>query len=117
MQIEGKVVKIMPVESGTGKTGNAWKKQPFVIEYGDKYPKQVCVTMWNDAIVPLSAGDSAKVQFDLESREFNGKYYTEVKAWKVEKVGAENHNIQEPTPEQKFNGNYIPSENSDDLPF
>ena len=84
MNIEGKVVKILPIESGTGKTGNGWKKQPFVIEFGDKYPKQLCVTMWGDAIVTLSEGDTVKVQFDLESREFNGKYYTEVKAWKVE---------------------------------
>ena len=84
MDIEGKVVKILALESGTGKTGNGWKKQPFVIEFGDKYPKQLCVTMWNDAIVPLSEGDTVKVQFDIESREFNGKYYTEVKAWKVE---------------------------------
>ena len=106
MQIEGKVIKILPVESGTGKTGNAWKKQPFVIEYGDKYPKQMCVTMWNDAIVPLTEGGTVKVQFDLESREFNGKYYTEVKAWKVEKVGAENPNMSKATE--------MPT---DDLPF
>ena len=62
------------------------KKQPFVIEFGgDKYPGTVVRNdVGNDAIVPLSEGDTVKVQFDLESREFNGKYYTEVKAWKVE---------------------------------
>jgi hypothetical protein len=110
MQIEGKVVRILPVESGTGKTGNAWKKQPFVIEYGDKYPKQVCVTMWNDAIVPMTDGYTVKVQFDIESREFNGKYYTEVKAWKVEVSNSEKLNSNNEQPFSAKNDN-------DGLPF
>jgi len=92
MDISGKIIKILPEQTGQGKNG-VWKKQDFVIEIGGKFPKQVCISMWGDkaAAGVLTIGNNVNVSFDVESREFNGKYYTDLKAWKVTPEGANAH--------------------------
>jgi hypothetical protein len=75
------------LESGQGRNGE-WKKQQFVIEIeSGQFPKKVCAQLWGDRIAQagLTEGEMVKVFFDLESREFNGRWYTDVKAWRVEK--------------------------------
>lgn len=87
MQINGKLITLLSLQTGQGKNGE-WKKQEFIIETGGQYPKKVCVTAWGKTVeyVP-SIGTEVNVSFDIESREYNGKYYTEVKAFKIETVG------------------------------
>lgn len=87
MEIIGRLIQKLPLQSGIGRTGNSWQKQEFVIETDEQYPKKVCANLWGDKTDALSAiniGDVVKVSFHLESREFNGKWYTDVKAWKIE---------------------------------
>jgi hypothetical protein len=90
-EINGKVSQILPMESGEGKNG-IWKKQYFVIEYMDgQYPKKVCIQLWGDKtdiLKSLQPGTDVKVAFNVESREYNGKWYTDVKAWRVEVGGS-----------------------------
>jgi len=78
---------VLQEQGGEGKNGNKWAKCDFVIETQEKYPKKVCLTAWNDLIGTvkgLSMDTEIKVSFDISSREYNGKWYTDVKAWKVE---------------------------------
>lgn len=86
MEITGKVHLTLPVQSGQGRNG-VWKKQEFVITIEGTYPKNICFSLWGDKIdqASLKPGDNVKVHFDLESREYNGRWYTEARAWKVEK--------------------------------
>ncbi len=87
MEIIGKLLQKLPLQSGIGRTGNSWQKQEFVIETIEQYPKKVCATLWGDKLDMLDTvniGDTVKVSFSLESREFNGRWYTDVKAWKIE---------------------------------
>lgn len=87
MEIIGKLLQKLPVQSGIGRTGNSWQKQEFVVETIEQYPKKVCANLWGDKLDMLdkvNIGDTVKVSFSLESREFNGKWYTDVKAWKIE---------------------------------
>lgn len=92
MDITGKLSELLPEQGGQGKTGNAWRKRSFVIETMDtQYPKKVCFDVWGDKIDQLQAvgiGEEIEVSFDIESREFNGKWYTNAKAWKFEKKQA-----------------------------
>jgi len=120
MEIEGKLLQLMPVQTISSQKGQM-KKLDFVIEIESKYPKKVCFSLWNDKIDMLKAkaGDKIKVYFDLESREYNGRWYTEAKAWKVE--GTSSAGVQDnEMPEIKED---IPSsfsttkEDLDDLPF
>jgi len=87
MEIEGKLVQLMPVQDISSQKG-PMKKLEFVIEVESKFPKKVCFSLWNDKIDLFTAkeGEKIKVSFDLESRSYNNRWYTEAKAWKVENL-------------------------------
>ena len=87
MEIKGKCVAVLPLQSGQGKNGE-WKSQDFVIETGDQYPKKICVNVFGDKIQYIpEVGQEVSVSFDVESREYNGRWYTTVRAWKIDKAG------------------------------
>src|ERR1043165_3644111 len=91
MDISGKIIQLLPVQTGQGKNGT-WKKQDFILETGDQYPKKVCIAVWGDKINMgnFKMGDMVEVSFDVESREYNGRWYTDVKGWEnVVKRGGE----------------------------
>ena len=94
MEIQGKITAINEVQSGEGANGT-WSKQEFVIETLDsKYPKKVCISVWGaDKVENLTkynkVGDVVNCSIELESREFNGKWYTSIQAWKITKTKAE----------------------------
>ena len=120
LQIKGKVQKILQPESGVSRAGKEWKKQEFVIETEEQFPKMVCFTLFNDKsslVEGISVGEEVEVYFNLESREYNGKWFHNINAWKIEKSSAEN--IPQPPPE--FSLEDIPPEPDDDamndLPF
>ncbi len=89
MQLIGKLIQLLPLQTGTGKNG-AWRKQDVIVETEGQYPKKVCISIWGDKIneSQLQPGSQLKIDFDIESREYNGKWYTDVKAWKVEMASA-----------------------------
>ena len=88
MLFEARLVTILPEQSGNGKNG-IWKKQDIIVETDGQYPKKVCVSLWGDKFDKslLQPGCRLAVSCDIESREFNGKWYTDVKAWKIERSG------------------------------
>lgn len=89
MELQGRIVQILPLQSGVGKaSGKEWKKQEFIIEIPDgQYSRKVCFNLWGDLIdrTALQVGEEVTVQIDLESREFNGRWYTDVKGWRVDR--------------------------------
>jgi hypothetical protein len=89
MQLTAKLVQVLPVETGEGRNGT-WKKQNVIVETDGPYPKKVCVSIWGDKISPseLVEGNNLTIEFDVESREFNGRWYTDVKAWSVKPAGS-----------------------------
>ena len=117
MDIKGKIVSCLPLASGTSAKG-AWKKQEYILQTEEQFPKKICFVVWGDKIneYALSNNDSVTVSIDLESREFNGRWYTDVKAWKVVKeakggtVEKETQTSFPPVPPD-------PEDISDDLPF
>jgi hypothetical protein len=114
MEITGKVIKILPLVTGTSKNGT-WKKQEFILETAAQIPRKICFSLWGDKIdqANLSDGDEAEVMFDLESKEFNSRWYTEAKAWKVVRKSAKTatSSMEEPPPE------YYESAADDGMPF
>lgn len=97
MEIEGKIIQVNPLQTGEGKNGT-WKKQEFIIETQSQYPKKVCITAWGDRIdqFGLQQNVDVKVSIDIESREYNGRWYTDVRAWKVEKAGSADFGSDQP---------------------
>lgn len=86
MELTGKIIHVLPEKSGQSSRG-AWRKREYVIEIPGDYPKQVCFMAWGDRIdqFGIEEGEELTVHFDLESREYNGRWYTDVKAWRVER--------------------------------
>lgn len=89
LELKGKLVQVLQEQTGSGKNGT-WVKQGFILEAADgQYLRKVYFTMWGEKTQQLKAikpGTEIKVSFGLESREFNGKYYTDARAWKIETV-------------------------------
>jgi hypothetical protein len=123
MQLVAKLIQVMPVQTGMGKNGE-WRKQNIILETDGTYPKKVCVTLWGDKINEsvLQVGSVLDVSFDIESREYNGNWYTDLRAWKIDLAGA-----GAPTPPQASYNPAPPQASSapvdfssnegDDLPF
>ena len=119
MELSGKIIKILPLQTGTGKNG-AWKKQEFVVETPGQISRKVCFNVWGDKIdqFKLTEGTEVTVSFDLESREYNGKLYTDVKAWKVENSSrAEKDTIPDVPDDEYFSASSKEDMPPDDLPF
>lgn len=122
LDITGKILQIMPTTTGTSKAGKDWVKQEFVIETQETYPKKVCISLMGDKTQELKKyvpGNEVKVSLNLESREFNGKWYTNVNAWRIEPAGSgqgasSSDDHFTPDPEPSFTPD---SSSTDDLPF
>lgn len=143
----GTVIRILPVQEGVSKSGNAWRKGAFVIETESQYPRTICFNIWNNRIdeFPLTEGDLVEVRFDVESREYMERWYTDVTAYSVSKVdqtaaaapeadpfagkapyvesAAPSTGFASQAPEagaqNQFGGSFDPAsgDNADDLPF
>ena len=122
MEITGTVIKILPEQSGEGRNG-PWRKQEFIVETDGTYPRKVCIAVWGDRIdqFALKEGEKVTAAVNIESREFNERWYTDVKAWKLDRVSAGESGLPgEPTP---FTEAPPPSDlpplpsAEDDLPF
>ena len=117
MEITGKIVELLPEKCGESSNGT-WRKQEYILETASQYPKKVCFMAWGDKIDEFSIkkGESLVVSVDLESREYNGRWYTDVKAWKISRNSIEN---QPPPNSQNDMGKPtdIPDHLDDDIPF
>jgi hypothetical protein len=90
MEFEGTVVNLLPQVKGTSARGE-WVKQEVIFEQTGEFGRKLCVSFWGDKAqdaMGLHAGDRVKVSANLESREYNGRWYTEVRAWKMDKAAA-----------------------------
>ena len=86
MELIGKIIQILPLQEGVSKAGNPWKKQEYILEtLGTQYPRKVCFNLFGDNVdkFPMQVGQDVTVSIDIESREFNGRWYTDVRAWNV----------------------------------
>lgn len=86
MEITGKIIAVLPERSGVAKSGNEWKSQEYVIETQEQYPKKCCFNVFGaDKIseMNIQAGEVMTVHINIDAREYNGKYYNDIRAWKV----------------------------------
>lgn len=85
MYIQGKVLKVFEVQTGESQRG-PWRKREFLIETFSKVPKKVNLCLRGESVdsYKIQEGESLKINIDIESREHNGRWYTEIRAWKIE---------------------------------
>lgn len=122
LEVKGQLLQILPIQSGTSKAGKEWSKQEFVIETEEQFPKKVCFTLFGDKVSLLngiSVGNQVEVSFNVESREFNERWYHNINAWRINTIQAESNDSSTP-----FSADSIPPPPNmsdvppvDDLPF
>ena len=85
VELTGRITQILPLEQGVSKAGNSWRKVVFILETQDQYPRKVAISLLNDNIdkYAIQVGMVVTANLEIESREWNGKWYTEVKAWQI----------------------------------
>jgi hypothetical protein len=123
MEIIGTIIQKLDLQKGTSAKGE-WKKQDFIIETNDKFPKKVCVSAWSEKVDDLNRfniNDLIKVSVNIESREYNGRWYTDVRFWKIE--SGNNNSSQAPQANNESSNSapvvedFSSNDSSDDLPF
>ena len=94
MEITGKIIAVLPAQGGVSqRTGNQWKSQDYVIETHDTYPKKCCFRVFGEEKINqfnIQLGEEMTVSFDIDSHEYQGRWFNDVRAWAV------NRNIQVP---------------------
>jgi len=123
LDIIGKIIQVMPETGGQSKAGKPWSKQEFVVETLDNYPRKICMSVMNEKVQELKKfpqGTEIKASLNIESREYNGRWYTDIRAWKIEANGPAAQggayaasDTFHADPEPPFS----PDNTTDDLPF
>ena len=129
MEIIGKAIAALPVKSGVSqRTGEQWQSREYVIETQEQYQKRICFEVFvTDKLKEFNIrnNDLIKVHFDISAREYKGKWYNSIRAWKVEHVNPQSQTT-ETTPVQTSSPVQAPAnpvaattkqESDDDLPF
>ena len=94
--ITGKIIAVLPTRSGTSARGTQWSSQTSVIETHEQYPKRVAFDVLGDKISEfnLQVGEEVTVSFDINAREYNGKWWNSVNAWQVVRNGGQQAPMQ-----------------------
>lgn len=102
MELQGKIIVVLPERSGTSQRGNQWRSITYVLETQEQYPKKLAFDVTNDKIDQLNiqVGEFLTVQFDINAREYNGRWFNSVNAWNVIR-----QTQQAPTQGGGFSGN------------
>lgn len=127
MEIIGKAIAALPVKSGVSqRTGEQWQSREYVIETQEQYPKKMCFEVFGiDKLKEFNirSNDLIKVHFDITAREYNGKWYNSIRAWKVEHVNPDSSVVGStaaaPAPQAAAPAAPAPAtqESEEDLPF
>ena len=124
MEITGKIIQVLPEVGGVSKAGNEWKKQEYVLETHDQYPKKVCFQIFGAdkiAQAAIQPGEELTVSFDIDSREYQGRWFTSINAWKeAAPMGVTPDNFapaSAPTAPASSAPDFGPANPIDDLPF
>lgn len=128
MEVKGKIIVKLPQVSGTSKSGNAWSKQEYVLETQETYPKKIFFSFFGERAnqYPLEVGQTVNLSFDIDSHEYNGRWFTNINGWKAELVNETTQTVQVPPAD---NDQFVPdppvfnpqteagASSTDDLPF
>ena len=88
MELTGKIIAVLQERSGVSKAGNEWKIQEYVLETMEQYPRKMMFNVFGaDRIAQfnIQMGETLTVSFDIDSREYNGRWYNDIRAWKVDR--------------------------------
>lgn len=123
MEIQGRIIAVLPLREGTSSKG-AWQSQEYVVETHEQYPKKIVFNVFGEDKInqfAIKQGEELKVSFDVDAHEYNGRWFNNIRAWSVQRVG----NVSaQPTQAMVTNSQPVQQQTvpqqqgqSDDLPF
>ena len=136
LELQGKLLRRLPPQRGKSARGE-WMKQEFLVEFSDgNFPSTACFNVWGEDkvndLARFNDGDEVKVSFSINSREYNGKFYTDLRAWRIvsanegQQAAPSPAPYQQPSPVNDVPAGFAPSYSApaesaedmvDDLPF
>lgn len=122
MELTGKIIQVLEARSGVAKSsGNSWKVQEYVIETQEQYPHRMMFSIFGEDKIQqaaIKAGDEVTVSFDINCREFNGRWFNDIRAWKVDHVAGGDAPVPPVAASaEPVASPFTPSDEKDDLPF
>ena len=123
MELSGKVIAVLEARGGVSKTGNSWKVQEYVIETHDQYPRKMCFDVFGEDKINqfnIQIGEELTVHFDIDAREWQGRWFNSIRAWKVDRVQAGPDMPPADAPFPPMNAapvDFSAGDEKDDLPF
>ena len=125
MELSGKIIAVLEPRSGVSKTGNNWKVQEYVLETHDQYPRRMCFDVFGEDKINnfnIQIGEELTVSFDIDAREWQGRWFNSIRAWKVDRVNAAPEAQMPPQaapfpPMNAAPADFSASNDNDDLPF
>ena len=124
MELSGKIIAVLEPRSGVSKTGNNWKVQEYVLETHDQYPRRMCFDVFGEDKINnfnIQIGEELNVSFDIDAREWQGRWFNSIRAWKVDRVNAAAAQMPPQTapfpPMNAAPADFSASNDNDDLPF
>ena len=100
MEITGKIIAVLPAKEGVSQsTGNPWKCQDYVIETSEMHPKRCCFNVFGAEKIQemnIQPGETLTVSLEINANEYQGKWYNQVRGWKVVRVPAQGQGQQQP---------------------
>ena len=123
MELSGKVIAVLEPRGGVSKTGNAWKVQEYVIETHDQYPRKMCFDVFGEDKINqfnIQIGEELTVHFDIDAREWQGRWFNSIRAWKVDRAQAGPDMPPADAPFPAMNAapvDFSAGDEKDDLPF
>ena len=129
MELQGKVIAVLPARSGVSARGE-WKSQSFVIETHDSFPRKMVFDVFGEERLTrftIQLGQEFNVSFVLDAHEYNGRWFNNIRAFDVRLVdpntvsAAPAAQAAPAAPQQPANAPFPPqpeqSNSDDDLPF
>ena len=124
MELQGKVIAVLPERSGVSARGE-WKTQDYVIETHDQYPRKMVFNVFGaDRIAQfaIKAGEEITVSFDIDAHEYKGRWFNSIRAWNIQRVDAAASQAASPVPAADAQAPFPPAaqseeESTDELPF
>lgn len=122
LEITGRIIAVLDKRTGVSNaTGTAWSVQQYVIETHEQYPKKMCFDVFGEDRIKqfaIQIGEEVTVSFDLDAREYQGRWYNSIRAWKVERVKPEtSNNLNNTTNEVVFDMPFDGPSAEEDLLF
>ena len=127
MELSGKVIAVLPQRSGQSKSsGNNWMSQDYVIETHEQYPRRMCFNVYGEDKIKqfnIQLGEEITVSFDINAREWQGRWFNDLRAWKIERTTAEQQAVPAVseaapvTPATDAVPSFEATDSTDDLPF